>query len=210
MTALRPDQNSASTIKKTHRGKVHSYIFKLQSDALRALPENGKRRPGDDWPLRGKRTVGDEKKLRLVVDNIFPFLETLEHFLPAEGEGSRHEHAYCLLYFIIVAASFVGSRTGMSLSQKSFFEAIRNVERGKKSGEVRARTADEAWRTDAGTKARELRLEEPSITKEDLVDVLMAWFGARSPGEEALRRFLRAEEKVGRLPPRGKKLTYQL
>jgi hypothetical protein len=84
MTTSRPDdyRKCPSMKERSSRDNVYSYIFQLQTEALRALPESGKPRPGDKFPLRGKRTPGDERKLRLVVNSIFDSLRDLEKLLP--------------------------------------------------------------------------------------------------------------------------------
>ena len=103
MTTSRPDdyRKSPSTKERSSRENVYSYIFQLQNEALRALPESGKPRPADNFPLRGKRTPGDEKKLRLVVNSIFDSLRDLEKFLPPEDDGfATRDRLFLTLLFV--------------------------------------------------------------------------------------------------------------
>jgi hypothetical protein len=206
MTTSRPDdyRKCPSMRERSSRDNVYSYIFQLQTEALRALPESGKPRPGDKFPLRGKRTPGDERKLRLVVNSIFDSLRDLEKLLPPEDDSLRHAIAYSSLYFLLAAAGFVGSRARMSLSQKTFFEAVRNKERGQRSGRVRGETADAAWRTRALSLAQSIRGEKPSVTKTELFKRLKECLDTL-PDYDSVRRFLTSEEKAGRLPSKVKK-----
>jgi hypothetical protein len=208
MTTSRPDdyRKFPSMKERSSRDNVYSYVFQLQTGALRALPESGKPRPGDKFPLRGKRTPGDEKKLRLVANSIFDSLRDLEKFLPPEGDGLQHAIAYSSLYFLLAATGFVGSRARMSLSQKTFFEAVRNKERGQRSGRASGEAADAAWRTRARSLAQSIRGEKPSVTKAELFKHLEECLDTL-PDYDSVRRFLTSEEKAGRLPPRVKKTS---
>ena len=190
------------TKKKSFRDKVYEDIFQLQNEALSALPAEW---PGDGT-LPGKRIPEDEKMLRVCLEAIGPSLEDLEtNFLPPRSDASRCEHAFSLLFTIIRATHFIGSRARLSLSQKSYFESRRAVEGGRRSGQARARLAEERWQTRALKRAQEQRLKDPFITQDALAYDLETWLGEPSPGHGTLLRFLTSEEKANRLPRRSKK-----
>src|SRR5262245_9258951 len=170
MTAPRPENGKSMPMEAlSYSDKVYWYVFKLQTDALRAIP--GEKKPGDSWKLGGKRTFGDEKTLKIIGDDIFRFMRTLSDYLPSESEGERHEHAYCLLYLLLKSASFVGSRAEMSFSQRTFFEEEFCTKGGKKSGEGRTRSAEQ-WKMKALRKAREAQTINPRSTQKELVNLV--------------------------------------
>jgi hypothetical protein len=174
----------------------------LQNEALSALPAEW----SGDGTLPGKRIIEDEKMLRVCLEALGPSLEGLEkNFFPKKSNTSRSEHAYSLLFTIIRAAHFIGSRARLSLSQRSYFESRRALEAGRRSGQARARLAEERWRTRALERAQEQRIKDPFITKEVLAYDLETCLGGLSPGHGMLLRFLRTEEKANRLPRRSKK-----
>jgi hypothetical protein len=183
--------------RNSERDEVQSYLFKLQTRALRAM--SGIRRPWDEFPLRGKRSADDQKNLKLIVDRIFESFAALEGYLPPASEMKSREHAYRSLLRLVQFASFVGSRCIMSPSQETFFESLRNAERGKRSGERRALNVDEAWRESARSKAQKMRGENPCISKEALARELTVFLGGSCPSHETLLRFLRTEERAGGL-----------
>ena len=175
---------------------VHDRIFQLQSQAISALPEEW---PGDGT-LPGRRVPADERLLRQFLEGLGPSLEDLEaHFLPRKPKDKRH--FYLLLYFLMSAAHFIGSRARVSESQRNYFASKLGAKGGSKSGQSRKLEARETWQPHALALARAQRRRTPKISKEDLAKHVRCTWSLKidKPAHRTLVNFLASAEKNGRL-----------
>ena len=183
---------------------MHELILRLQTEAFGALPREG---PAVGT-LRGKRIVEDKELLELYLENIGLALEEFERcFLASLSETTRRDHAYSLLLFLIRAAHFIGSRALMSFSQRNYFASKLGARGGEKSGQARAREAEDTWQAEALDLAQRERRHAPSISTERLATHIRdRWrLKIRIPAHRVLVNFLASSVKNGRLVPKIKK-----
>jgi hypothetical protein len=184
------------------RDHVLERIFLLQQQAWSAID--------DGWPgtLSGKRVAEDEKQLRSYIDDLGRFSDDIELCLSRTlSLSERRDHLYRLLFIFMSAAHFIGSRARMSFSQRNYFASKLGARGGEKSGQARAREAEDTWQAEALDLAQRERRHAPSISTERLATHIRdRWrLKIRIPAHRVLVNFLASSVKNGRLVPKVKK-----